>query len=199
MIMNYAIIGTGNVGAALARLFGRAGIEVSIANTRGPETVQPLVKELGTTVKAETLESALAADVLFLAIPFAAVEGFGRARSDWSGKIVVDVTNAFGVPPEILAGRLSSDIVAKAVPGAVVVKAFNQLPAGVLARDPTQAGGRRVVFVASNDEKSSATVRALAQQLGFSPILVGRIDEGGRLLHVSGPLLLHNLVEYPLK
>jgi predicted dinucleotide-binding enzyme len=199
MIMNYAIIGTGNVGAALARLFGRAGIEVSIANTRGPETVQPLVKELGTTVKAETLESALAADVLFLAIPFAAVEGFGRARSDWSGKIVVDVTNAFGVPPEILAGRLSSDIVAKAVPGAVVVKAFNQLPAGVLARDPTQDGGRRVVFVASNDEKSSATVRPLAQQLGFSPILVGRIDEGGRLLHVSGPLLLHNLVEYPLK
>jgi predicted dinucleotide-binding enzyme len=138
MIMNYAIIGTGNVGAALARLFGRAGIEVSIANTRGPETVQPLVKELGTTVKAETLESALAADVLFLAIPFAAVEGFGRARSDWSGKIVVDVTNAFGVPPEILAGRLSSDIVAKAVPGAVVVKAFNQLPAGVRRR--TAAG-----------------------------------------------------------
>jgi hypothetical protein len=42
-------------------------------------------------------------------------------------------------------------------------------------------------------------VRPLAQQLGFSPILVGRIDEGGRLLHVSGPLLLHNLVEYPLK
>lgn len=197
--MTYAIIGTGNVGTALARLFSRAGIEVSIANTRGPETIQPLVKELGTTVTARTLEDALEADIVFLAIPFVAVEKFARIRKDWSGKIVIDATNAYGVSPEVLAGRLSSDIVAKAVPGAVVVKAFNQLPAGVLSRDPSQDGGRRVVFVASNDEKASATVKALAQQIGFSPILVGRIDEGGRLLHIPGPLVLHNLVEHPLK
>jgi predicted dinucleotide-binding enzyme len=197
--MTYAIIGTGNVGTALARLFSRAGIEVSIANTRGPETIQPLVKELGTTVTARTLEDALEADIVFLAIPFVAVEKFARIRKDWSGKIVIDATNAYGVSPEVLAGRLSSDIVAKAVPGAAVVKAFNQLPAGVLSRDPSQDGGRRVVFVASNDEKASATVKALAQQLGFSPILVGRIDEGGRLLHIPGPLVLHNLVEHPLK
>jgi 8-hydroxy-5-deazaflavin:NADPH oxidoreductase len=197
--MTYAIIGTGNVGTALARLFSRAGIEVSIANTRGPETIQPLVKELGNTVTARTLEDALEADIVFLAIPFVAVEKFARIRKDWSGKIVIDATNAYGVSPEVLAGRLSSDIVAKAVPGAAVVKAFNQLPAGVLSRDPSQDGGRRVVFVASNDEKASATVKALAQQLGFSPILVGRIDEGGRLLHIPGPLVLHNLVEHPLK
>lgn len=197
--MTYAIIGTGNVGTALVRLFSRAGIEVSIANTRGPETIQPLVKELGTTVTARTLEDALEADIVFLAIPFVAVEKFARIRKDWSGKIVIDATNAYGVSPEVLAGRLSSDIVAKAVPGAAVVKAFNQLPAGVLSRDPSQDGGRRVVFVASNDEKASATVKALAQQLGFSPILVGRIDEGGRLLHIPGPLVLHNLVEHPLK
>jgi hypothetical protein len=197
--MTYAIIGTGNVGTALARLFSRAGIEVSIANTRGPETIQPLVKELGTTVTARTLEDALQADIVFLAIPFVAVEKFARIRKDWSGKIVIDATNAYGVSPEVLAGRLSSDIVAKAVPGAAVVKAFNQLPAGVLSRDPSQDGGRRVVFVASNDEKASATVKALAQQIGFSPILVGRIDEGGRLLHIPGPLVLHNLVEHPLK
>jgi len=199
IIMTYAIIGTGNVGTALARLFSRAGIEVSIANTRGPETIQPLVKELGATVKARTLEDALEADIVFLAIPFVAVERFARIRKDWSGKIVIDATNAHGVSPEVLAGRLSSDIVAKAVPGAAVVKAFNQLPAGVLARDPSQDGGRRVVFVAGNDDKASATVKALAEQLGFSPILVGRIDEGGRLLHIPGPLVLHNLVEHPLK
>jgi predicted dinucleotide-binding enzyme len=197
--MTYAIIGTGNVGTALARLFSRAGIEVSIANTRGPETIQPLVKELGTTVKARTLEDALEAEIVFLAIPFVAVEKFARIRKDWSGKIVIDATNAYGGSPEVLAGCLSSDIVAKAVPGATVVKAFNQLPAGVLARDPSQDGGRRVVFVASNDDRASATVKALAEQLGFSPILVGRIDEGGRLLHIPGPLVLHNLVEHPLK
>lgn len=197
--MSYAIIGTGNVGSALARLFARAGITVSIANRQGPDTIRPLVEELGDTVTARTLEDALAADVVFLAIPFVAVEEFARALADWTGKTVIDATNAYGVPPDVMAGRLSSDIVAKAVPGASVVKAFNQLPAGVLARDPSQDGGRRVVFVASNDDKAAATVKALAEQLGFSPILVGRIDEGGRLLHIPGPLVLHNLVEYPLK
>ncbi len=197
--MTYAIIGTGNVGSALAHQFARAGIAVSIANTRGPETIQQLVGELGDKVTAKTSEDALAADVVFLAIPFIAVEKFARSRSDWTGKIVVDQTNAYGVSPEVMAGRLSSDIVAKAVPGASVVKAFNQLPAGVLARDPSQDGGKRVVFVASNDDKAAATIKELAQQLGFSPIVLGRIDEGGRLLHIPAPLVLHNLVEHPLK
>jgi predicted dinucleotide-binding enzyme len=197
--MNYAIIGSGKVGSALAHLFTRAGIAVSIANTRGPETIRPLVQTLGGKVTATTVGVALNADVIFLAIPFVAVEAFARVRADWTGKIVVDATNAYGVSPEIMAGRLSSDIVARAVPGASVVKAFNQLPAGVLARDPAQDGGRRVVFVSSNEDEASATIKGLAEQLGYSPILVGRIDEGGRLLHIPGPLVLHNLVEHPLK
>jgi predicted dinucleotide-binding enzyme len=197
--MNYAIIGSGKVGSALAHLFTRAGIAVSIANTRGPEAIRPLVETLGDTVTAATVEDALDADVIFLAIPFVAVEAFARVRADWTGKIVVDATNAYGVSPEVMAGRLSSDIVARAVPGASVVKAFNQLPAGVLARDPARDGGRRVVFVSSNEDEASATVKGLVEHLGFSPILVGRIDEGGRLLHIPGPLVLHNLVEHPLK
>jgi len=197
--MNYAIIGTGKVGSALARLFTRAGLAVSVANSRGPETIQPLIEELGDTATAMTVKEALAADTVFLAIPFVAVQAFARIRDNWSGKIVVDATNAYGVSPEVMAGRLSTDIVAAATPGASVVKAFNQLPAGVLARDPAQDGGRRVVFVSSNDEKAAAAIKALAERLGFSPILVGRVDEGGRLLHIPGPLVLHNLVEHPLK
>jgi len=197
--MNYAIIGSGKVGSALAHLFTRAGVAVSIANTRGPETLRPLVETLGGKVTASTVEDALNADVIFLAIPFVAVETFARVRADWTGKIVVDATNAYGVSPEVMAGRLSSDIVARALPGASVVKAFNQLPAGVLARDPAQDGGRRVVFVSSNEDEASATIKGLAEQLGFSPILVGRIDQGGRLLHIPGALVLHNLVEHPLK
>lgn len=197
--MTYAIIGTGKVGTALAQQFGRAGINVSIANKRGPGTIQPFVNELGVAVRAATIDEALAADVLFLAIPFVAVQDFARLRNDWTGKIVVDATNAYGVSPEFMAGRLSSEIVAKALPGATVVKAFNQLPAALLASDSTQDGGRRVVFIASNDNQAGETVKTLAEQLGFAPILVGRIDEGGRLLHIPGPLVLHNLVEYPLK
>lgn len=198
--MNYAIIGTGILGSALARLFTRAGIAVSIANTRGPEMIRPLVEELGDTITARTLEDALAADVVLLAIPFTAVEEFARIRDDWTGKIVIDATNNHEVPPEVMAGRLSSDIVAKATRGASIVKAFNQLPADVLTgRDPSPDAGRRVVFIASNDDKASTTIKSLVEQLGFSPILVGRIDEGGRFLHFPGPLVLHDLIEYPLK
>ncbi len=195
----YAIIGTGNVGMALARQFARAGIAVSIANTRGPETVRALGEELGPTITVTTLEKAIDADIVFLAIPFVAMEKFAKIRENWSGKIVVDATNAHGVAPEALAGRPSSEIVAKAMPGAAVVKAFNQLPAGVLAQNPAQNGGRRVIFMASDDEAAALTVKALAERFGFAVILVGRIDEGGRLIHIPGPLVLHNLVEYPLK
>jgi predicted dinucleotide-binding enzyme len=77
-----------------------------------------------------------------------------------------------------------------------VVKAFNQLPAALLAIDPSQAGGRRVMFVSSNDADASATVAKLARQLGFAPIELGRLDEGGRLLQFHGPLVLHNLIEH---
>jgi predicted dinucleotide-binding enzyme len=89
--------------------------------------------------------------------------------------------------------------VAACLAGAVVVKAFNQLPAAVLAREPAQDGGKRVVFVASNDEPAAATVKTLAEQLGFSALSLGRIDEGGRLIEKGAPLVLHNLVEYPFK
>jgi predicted dinucleotide-binding enzyme len=110
--MKYAIIGAGNVGTALARQFSRAGITVSIANTRGPETIAALITELGDTVTAVTIETAITADIIVLAIPFMAVEIFARTRDKWTGKIIVDCTNAYGATPEFLAGRLSSDIVA---------------------------------------------------------------------------------------
>ena len=196
--MTYAIIGSGKVGTALATLFSRAGIDVAIANTRGSDTIAKLAAELGARVKAASLQDALDADVLLLAIPFIKVEKFASRREDWRGKIIVDATNAHGVEAAFMAGRLSSDIVGKAFPGATVVKAFNQLPAAVLARDPSQDGGKRVIFVASNDEKAGATVKALAERLGFAAIFLGRIDEGGRLMHIPGPLVLHNLVEHPL-
>jgi predicted dinucleotide-binding enzyme len=197
--MTYSIIGSGNIGAALARQFSRAGVNVTIANTRGADTLAPLVKELGGPIVAGTIEDAVQADIIFLALPFAAVETFGRTKDQWRGKIVIDATNAYHVPAGFLAGRLSSDVVAAALPGAAVVKAFNHLPAAVLARDPAQNGGRRVVFISSNDDAAANKVKILAEQLGFLPILLGRIDEGGRLLQIDGGLILHNLVEWPPK
>jgi hypothetical protein len=87
-------------------------------------------------------------------------------------------------------------MVAGEFPGAKVVRAFNQLPAALLASGLLQAGGRRVVFVSSNHADASATVAELARQLGFAPIELGRLDEGGRLLEFHAPLVLHNLIEH---
>ncbi len=161
--MTYAIIGSGNVGIALARQFARANVPAAIANTRGPSTIAPLVAELGANIHATTVDDALAADVIILALPFIAVETLAKMRTDWTGKIVVDATNAYGVSPEYLAGRLSSDLVAAMLRGATVVKTFNQLPAALLAREAAYDGGRRVLFLAGNNGAANETVKALVQ------------------------------------
>ena len=192
----HAIIGSGNVGSALARLFARAGIEVSMANTRGPESFGPL----GSGVRAVPMEEALKSDVIFLAIPFPAVEQFGTSLPDWTGKTVVDTTNAYYTPnsAEILQGRLSTHYVAEKLPSADVVKAFNQLPADTLAAELDPRVGRRVIFVATDSPDAGDRVAKLVDDLGLAAVQLGRIDEGGRLIQVPDALVLRNLVERPL-
>jgi 8-hydroxy-5-deazaflavin:NADPH oxidoreductase len=197
----YAIVGTGNIGSALARLFGRAGLEVLIANTRGPRTISELAASAGPSVLPVSLADALARDVIFLAIPFTAVEQFGKELPDWTGKTIVDATNAHYAPnaaKDILKGRLSSHYVAGVLPGARVVKAFNQLPARTLAAPVPPAQGRRVVFISSEFPESSAQIAQLADALGLSAVELGRIGEGGRLIEVPNALVLRNLTEQPL-
>jgi predicted dinucleotide-binding enzyme len=91
----------------------------------------------------------------------------------------------------------SSSVVAQALPGARLVKAFNHLPARVLAEDPAVNGGRRVVFLSSDDESATATVAALVEQLGYAPVNLGKIAEGGLLVHardgIWGPLIFQDL------
>lgn len=197
--MNYSIIGSGKIGAALAKHFARNGIPVAIANTRGPQSIAPLVKELGSAIHPQTLAEAIQADVIFLAVPFASHASVARAAPDWSEKVVVDAMNAFGVPPETFEDSASSEVVARAFPGAKLVKAFNHLPAAILASDPTDRGGRRVVYVSSNDRQAGATVAALAEKFGFAPIALGDLPATRALLDVRGeslgPLLLQNLIE----
>jgi 8-hydroxy-5-deazaflavin:NADPH oxidoreductase len=152
------------------------------------------VAALGGKVKAVPLAEALQAEIIFLAIPFPALQDFALAAGNLAGKLVIDTTNAH----VDIGGRLSSDLVAQALPGAEVVKAFNQLLASILAADPSVQGGRRVMFVSSNDSAASAKVAQLASIFGFSAIELGRLDDGGRLLQfVGGPLVLHNLIELP--
>ena len=146
--MNCAILGSGAIGTALARRFVAKSIDITIANTKGPQSLAGLVSELGPIVRPVTVSEALQADVVILAIPFDAVRDAVK-DVEWERRIVVDATNAIdfaAFSPRDLKGRLSTQIVADAVPGARVVKAFNTLAATILGADPVAHGGRRVLF-----------------------------------------------------
>lgn len=197
--MKYAIIGSGNIGTALARIFARMNIEVAIANSRGPETLVSLVEELGPSIRPTSIQEAYKAEIIFLAVPFLAHKELAKQFEQWNGKTVIDAMNAFGVDPEELGGLLSSEAVSKSFVGARLVKAFNHLPAGQLGTNPPIDGQRQVIFISSNDVEASASVAELATQLGFAPIQVGSLHQGGIPLHVFGKvrggLLLQNLVK----
>jgi len=196
--MTYAIIGSGAIGTALARQFARKNIPVRVANSRGPASIAPLSAELGSAIEPATLEEALTADMVILAVPFAAVGETVAAAGDWQGRVVIDATNAIDFTdfsPAKLGGALSSDIVASQLPGARLVKAFNTLPAAVLAAEPDSDGGRRTIFVSSNDAEATAAAAELIDALGFAPLTLGRIDEGGRLQQFGGALMVHSLIK----
>jgi len=195
-----SIIGTGNVGSALGRVFARSRVEAMIANTRGPGSFPELAAEVSPSVRAATVDEATNADVLFLTIPFLAVRAFGASRTQWNGKIIVDATNTFYLPneEEVLAGRLSTEIVADAFQGADVVKAFNQLPASVLSRSLSAEEGKIVIFIASDSDSGSKDVAAIAETLGFAPVELGRVAEGGRLIQAGNALVLRHFIERPM-
>jgi 8-hydroxy-5-deazaflavin:NADPH oxidoreductase len=195
--MKYAIIGSGQIGTALARIFARRNVEVAIANSRGPETLVSLAKEAGPAVHPVSIKEAHQAEMIFLAVPFTSHKEVAQEFEQWNDKILVDVTNALHVAPTALGGRLSSEIVAEAFPGARLVKAFNHLPAAQLGTNPLLPSQQQAIFVSSNDPDASRIVAALVTQLGLAPVELGRLDQGGVPLHAvagrPGGLLFQNL------
>ena len=195
--MSYAIVGFGKIGQALARAFARNNIDVTVASRRSPEELAPQARAIGATVTAKSLQEALQADIIILAVLFEQHPEVGKALPSWKGKTIIDVTNAYGVPPEDLDGLPSSAFVAKAFDGAKLVKGFNHLGAGTLATDPVVEGGHRVVFLSSDEEDAIAPVADLAKQLGFAPVQLGKLNEGGALVQARGrtwgPLIFQDL------
>lgn len=184
--MSYAIIGFGTIGQALAHAFARRNIYVTVASRRPPAALAAPAGAIGPTVVAKSLRDALEADTIILAIPFWEHRQLAKALPSWDGKTVIDVTNTFGVSPEELDGLPSSAFIAKAFAGARLVKGFNHLAAATLATDPIVEGGHRVAFLSSDDEDAIAPVADLARQLGFAPVELGRLNEGGALVHARG-------------
>lgn len=197
-ITTVGIIGAGAIGQAIARQLTRAGIDVVLSNSRGPASLAALVGQLGPRASAGTVQQAAAADIVFVSVNWARIEE-ALHGIDWQGRILIDATNPVLLPGFRLAelgGRNSSQLVAGLAPGARVVKAFNTLLAAVLASDPAQDGGRRVVFLSGDDQAAKSTVTGLIERLGFAGIDLGSLAVGGTLQQFpGGPLPAVNLVK----
>jgi predicted dinucleotide-binding enzyme len=198
MSIGIGIIGAGNIGLAFARTLSRAGIAATIANSRGPASLEASVAALGPTITAGTREQAASADIVLIAVNWSKLPAAVSGLPAWGGRIVIDANNPIEYPlfkPVDLHGLASSQVVADLVPGARLVKAFNHLRAEVLASDPSADGGRRVLFYSGDDAAAKAEVGALIDQLGFAGIDLGSLAVGARLAQFpGGPLPNQNLV-----
>jgi predicted dinucleotide-binding enzyme len=185
------IIGAGRLGQAMARTARRAGRDVVIANSRGPESLASVVSVLGEGVSAATVDEAASAGMVVIAVPWdrvpEAVQGL-----EWKSQIVIDATNDWG--GDDLDGKTSSELVAELVAGARVVKAANTLGAEVLGSDPHEAGGQRVIFISGDDADAKAEVVALFQDAGFAAIDLGDLATGGAMQQIHHPLAGVNLI-----
>jgi len=185
------IIGAGRIGKAIAQIAGRAGLPVVISNSRGPASLVSVVEGLGDGVTAGTVSEAAAADIVVVAVMWPDVAGAVEGL-EWNGRIVIDPTNDFD--PSDLDGLASSEVVAGLVAPARVVKIANTLGAGLLASDPHEADGQRVLFLSGDDADAKAPVRGLFEDAGFSVVDLGGLREGGRLQQFGGPLAGLNLI-----
>jgi predicted dinucleotide-binding enzyme/limonene-1,2-epoxide hydrolase len=195
--MKYAIIGSGAIGTAIARQFARQQLPVLVANTRGPASLQALADELGPSIIPAQLSDALGADMVFLAVPFDAVDAVLKGAPAWNQRIIIDTTNAIDFSdfsPADLGGRPSTHLIAEAAPGARLVKSFNTMFAKVLARKPDDASGRRVLYLSGDDQAANTAVAGLIERFGYAPIDLGPIAQGGLLQQFGGALTTHSMI-----
>jgi 8-hydroxy-5-deazaflavin:NADPH oxidoreductase len=197
--MSIGIVGSGAIGTAFARTLARAGIAATIANSRGPDSLKELVRELGPSIKAGTREQAVRADIVLVAVNWSRLAEALAGSPAWNGRIVIDANNPIEAPlfkPVDLKGRVSSEVFAEFVPGARVVKAFNHLRAEILGGDPQEKNGRRVLFYSGDDKAAKAEVAALIERIGFVGLDLGSLAVGGTLAQFpGGPLPNQNLVK----
>lgn len=195
--MKIGILGAGNIGGTLAKHWTRVGHFVFVSS-RHPNDLQKLVKEAGPAAQAGTLEDAVRfGDSIVLAIPWRKKEELPSPLL-FQGKIVVDAMNPYSSLGRVmdLGDKTSSEEVAKIIPDARLVKAFNTLGANDLRTEAFKKGTERLaIFVAGNDQDAKHTVSGLIEDIGFVPIDTGSLREGGRLQQPGSAVYTKRLTE----
>jgi predicted dinucleotide-binding enzyme len=186
-MLTIGLIGAGHIGSQVARLAVANGHHVVISNSRGPDTLAPLIAELGTHARAATpVEAAKAGDIVVVTIPlkhYASVP-----IKPLEGKVVIDTNNYYpqrdGQIPELDdESTTTSELLQRHLPGSKVVKAFNHIYAAQLTTDgrPAGANDRRALVIAGDDPDAKASVARLIDQFGFDTVDAGPLKEGWRI------------------
>ena len=180
------LIGSGNIGQAIARQAIAHGHHVVMSNSRGPETLADLVADLGSSASAGTaVEAATAADIAVVTVPFK--NYLNVPVEPLAGKVVIDTNNYYferdGHYADIDNGHATvSGLLAAHLPTSKVVKAFNMIQALAIGTDAKPAGtsGRRALPIAGDDADAKKTVAALIDEFGFDVVDAGPLAEGRR-------------------
>lgn len=190
--MKISIIGAGHIGGNLARLFVKSGLEVALANSRGPASLKSFVDELGSRLHPVNLDEAIAySDIIILSIHWRSVDSLPVFNVP--GKIIVDTTNPYKEDGSFydLGDDISSTKVIKHFQGGIVVKAFNTIWFKHLAENGNtnlQVPERRVIPIAGDDKSAKTKISKLIEEIGFGPLDTGNLKEGSKLQGVQGVL-----------
>ncbi len=190
--MRIGILGAGHIGGTAAKLFAQAGHEVAVSNSRGPESLAALVSSLGPGARAATpADAARFGEIVLLAIPWRKMDELPPADL-FAGKVVVDAMNPYTATGRVmdLGQRTSSEEVAKRLPGARLVKAFNTMGWKTLetgSRKPPSEH-RLAIFLAGDDAAAKSTVARLIDEIGFGPIDTGSLRDGGSRQQPGSPV-----------
>jgi predicted dinucleotide-binding enzyme len=181
------LIGAGHIGSQIARLAVRSGYKVVISNSRGPETLSALAKELGPKARAATAqEAARVGDIVVVTVP---LKNYRKVPVEpVAGKIVIDTNNYYpqrdGHIPELdNESTTTAELLQAHLPTSKVVKAFNHIYAAELTThgQPPGTKNRRALVVAGDDAQAKATVTHLLDQFGFDAVDAGPLKEGWRI------------------
>jgi predicted dinucleotide-binding enzyme len=199
--MKIGILGAGNIGGTLGKHWAKAGHEVFFSS-RHPDHLEGLAKEAGSGAHAGTLEGAARfGEVIVLAIPWRKKEELPPPDL-FNGKVVIDSMNPYSASGTImdLGERTSSEEVARIIPGARLVKAFNTMRSADLQSGAFKSGKDRwVIFVAGDDWEAKLLVSRLIEEIGFVPIDTGSLREGGRRQQPGSPVYAKRLTEEEAK